>query len=66
MNEPKFTVSYGSKGSKQVTFYYVSKVTFAELREMIEVEFPEIPDSKLKFLPGIINCTVTTGDSLEV
>jgi hypothetical protein len=67
MNEPKFKVSYGeTKGSKQVIFYYVSKVTVAEFNEMIVKEFPGIPETEMLILPGIAYCVVTTGVSLEV
>ena len=62
--EPKFTVLEGeTKGSKQVIFHYVSKVTRDEFLEMIEREFP---DSNWFILPGPGFCMVTTGDSFEV
>lgn len=67
MDESKFTVSYGkAKGSKQVTFYFVSRVTKSELLEMMGREFPNIPDAELLILPGPGFCTVTTGLNFEV
>jgi len=67
MSEPKFTVTTGETGgSKQLTFYYCGRVTFAELREAIAREFPEVSEEKLNVFPGMVSCTITTGKSLEV
>ena len=63
----KFAISYGETGgSKQVTFYYCSKINFAELREIIAREFPCVPETSLNVFPGIVNCVITDGKSLEV
>lgn len=67
MAESKFTIGHGKTGgSKQVTFYYCAKVTYAELQEVIAREFPEVHGTDLNIFPGIVSCTITIGKSLEV
>ncbi|MEI7777520.1 MAG: hypothetical protein WCI52_02840 [bacterium] len=67
MAESKFTISRGETGgSKQITFYYCSKVNFAELREIVAKEFPGVPETSLNVFPGIVSCVITDGKSLEV
>lgn len=63
----KFFISHGEVGgSKQVIFYFASKVTLAELNEMCGREFPGIDPSTLNLIPGIVCLTVTTGKDLEI
>lgn len=67
MNEPQFKITYGAtKGSKQVTFYFIDKVTQGDIDKMLEKEFPGIPRDKINFLPGSGYIMITTGTDYEV
>ncbi len=66
MND-KYTITYGAtKGSKQLTFHFVSKMSVAELLTAIGEHFPGVHSSELNLLPGIASCVVTTGKDFEV
>ena len=66
MNNDKFKVGTGNKGSKQVDFFYCDKVTVEELLQMLDREFSGVPKKDIKILPGYASCTVTTGNDFEV
>jgi hypothetical protein len=67
MSEPQFKITYGAtKGSKQVTFYFIDRVTQADIDLMLEREFPGVPRNMINFLPGSGNIVITTGTDYEV
>ncbi|MBC7982076.1 hypothetical protein H7X65_03300 [Candidatus Parcubacteria bacterium] len=67
MNEPKFKIGYGATGgSKQVTFYFIDKVTQADIDLVLEREFLGVPRSEINFLPGSGYIVITTGKDYEV
>lgn len=67
MDNSKFTVTRGMNGgSKHLTFYYVSKVSFKDLAMAINETFPDISHEDLTVLPGIAFCSITTAKTFEV
>lgn len=67
MSESKFKITYGETGgSKQVTFYFINKVTQADIDLMLQREFPGVPRDQINHLPGPGYIMITTGRDFEV
>jgi len=64
--EPKFKISYGRKGSKQVIFFGMSKANHLDILEMIEQEFPHIPAAEIRYIPGPGFTMITNGSDFEL
>ena len=67
MNEPKFKIGYGATGgSKQVIFYFIDRVTQADIDLMLDQEFSGVPRDQINHFPGNDYIMITTGRDYEV